>query len=366
MMRKLLFIVLTLLALGVAPAPAGAQAAPVPFNFIGISPQSTADKADYRLMELAEIDNVRLPLIWHQVQPGVPLVNESDWSGFDRAVRLASEHELRIFPFVWGSPDWVAAHPSSEPVESAWQRWAWTSFLREAVGRYGPEGEFWEENPDLIRQPIRRWEIWNEQNIVTFAHRPDPERFARLIRLTGRVVHRADPGAKVIVGGLFGRPLQVPPNVASGDFLTRFYRARPLKRSFDGIALHPYVADVGAMRSQIINLRRIMRNHGDAGTPLYVTEMGWGSDSFESRWERGLYGQARELDRAFSMLVRHRQRWRIGGAWWFSWMDEESSCQFCDSAGLLTTGREAKPSWYRFNAWTGGDPDTVPRGAFAE
>lgn len=363
MTRKLLLICTALVALAM---PASAGAVQAPWNFIGIAPQNSAEEVDYRLMELAEIDNVRLPLVWAQVQPGVPLVIEPDWSGFDRAVRLAAEHELRVFPFLWGSPDWVAAHLSSEPVESVWQRRAWAAFLREAVGRYGPGGEFWEENPELIRQPIRRWEIWNEQNIVTFAHRPNPERFAHLIRLTGRVLHQADPGAKVIVGGLFGRPLQIPPNVASGDYLARFYRAQPLKRFFDGIALHPYVADAGAMRSQILNLRRIMRINGDGETPLYVTEMGWGSDSFESRWERGLDGQARELDRAFSMLVRQRKRWRIGGVWWFSWSDEGGTCQFCDSAGLLTSEREAKPSWYRFNAWTGGDPGTVPRAVFAE
>ena len=83
--------------------------------------------------------------------------------------------------------------------------------------------------------------------------------------------------------------------------------------------------------------------------------MGWGSDGFESRWERGPRGQARELDRSFAMLVGNRRRWRIGGVWWFSWADTAGSCQFCDSAGLLTGGREAKPAWYRFNAWTGGD-----------
>ena len=37
------------------------------------------------------------------------------------------------------------------------------------------------------------------------------------------------------------------------------------------------------------------------------------------------------------------------------------ACQFCDSAGLLNENREAKPSWYRFNAWTHGDAETVPR-----
>jgi hypothetical protein len=180
------------------------------------------------------------------------------------------------------------------------------------------------------------------------------------------VLHEVDPGSKVIVGGLFGRPLQIPPNTPSGDFLSRLYRARGVKRYFDGVALHPYVADAGAMRAQIVNLRRVMALHNDAQTPLYMTELGWGSDSFESRWERGLRGQARELNQAMTMLIRNRASWRIGGVWWFSWVDMNGSCQFCDSAGLLTAKREAKPAWYLFNGWTGGDPNTVPRASFAD
>jgi hypothetical protein len=127
------------------------------------------------------------------------------------------------------------------------------------------------------------------------------------------------------------------------------------------VALHPYVADAGTMFGQIEDLRRVMKRVGDAATPLYMTELGWGSDGFESRWERGPRGQARELDRAFAMLTENRNRWRIGGVWWFSWADAAGSCQFCDSAGLLTVDREAKPAWYRFNSWTGGDARVVPR-----
>ena len=119
------------------------------------------------------------------------------------------------------------------------------------VERYGPDGTFWEDHPDLPFLPIHRWEIWNEENIVNFANEPDPEKFATLIRISGRVLHRADPDAKVIIGGFFGRPLQVPPNVASGDYLARFYRARNVKRFFDGVALHPYVADTRAMGTQL-------------------------------------------------------------------------------------------------------------------
>ena len=139
-----------------------------------------------------------------------------------------------------------------------------------------------------------------------------------------------------------------------------------MKRHFDGVALHPYVADARAMLPQIRNLRRIMRKHNDGATPFYVTELGWGSDSFQTRWERGPQGQARELDQAFSLLTRNRRAWRIAGVWWFSWADAKDACQFCDSAGLLTEQREAKPAWYRFNAWTGGDAETVPRASFGD
>lgn len=363
-MRRLLLLATAAALLALCPASAGAYA--VPQGFIGISPQNPANEADYRLMARAEIKSVRLPMGWGSIQGDNPAFTEADWSGFDHAVRLAAEHEISVFPFLCGAPDWVSTDPRAEPVETAWQRWAWSTFLRAAVERYGPQGSFWEEHPELPFLPIRRWEIWNEENIVTFSQRPDPVRFAKLIRLSGRVLHAADLGAKVIVGGLFGRPLQIPPNVGSGDFLSGLYRARRVKRHFDGVALHPYVADAGAMRGQIENLRRIMRVHNDAATPLYVTELGWGSDSFESRWERGLYGQARQLDRAFAMLAAERRRWRVGGVWWFSWTDERGFCQFCDSAGLLTSAREAKPAWYRFNLWTGGDAEAVPRASFLD
>jgi hypothetical protein len=342
-----------------------AAAAWVPPGFIGISPQNSSNQADYSLMEEAGVRSIRLPLYWSQVEPAASPSSTPNWDPFDRDLELAARHGMRVLPFVWGTPSWLGAELRSEPVEAGRQRRAWASFLRRAVHRYGPGGTFWWSNPEVPYLPIRRWEIWNEQNIITFG-RADPERFAALIRISGRVIHRADPGAEVLIGGLFGRPLQIPPNVASGAFLSRLYRARRVKQYFDGVALHPYVARAQAMAAQIRNLRRVMRNHNDAATPIYVTELGWGSDSFESRWERGPQGQARELDLALSMLARHRRSWRIGGVWWFSWLDAKGACQFCDSAGLLNENREAKPSWYVFNAWTGGNAFGVPEASFGD
>jgi hypothetical protein len=360
MARKLpLLVAIALLAL----TPAVAQAY-LPAGFIGVSPQSAANGKDFELMSEAGVDSVRLPLYWSGIEARDPEFAEPDWSSFDREVELAAESNIRVMPFVLSTPGWVAPETIDLPVHSAYQRRAWTSFLREAVERYGPWGDFWSEHTKLPFLPIHRWEIWNEENLVTFAAHPSPVDYATLLRLSGRVLHGVDADSQVIVGGLFGRPLQVPPNVASGDFLSRLYRARNVKRYFDGVALHPYVAEAKAMGVQLENLRRIMRVHHDTTTPLYVTELGWGSQSGPTRWERGLGGQANQLSKAFSLLSANRLRWRVDGVWWFTWTDEGGSCQFCHSAGLLTEDREAKPSWYRFNAWTGGDADTVPRARF--
>jgi hypothetical protein len=362
-MSRRLILILALVVSALAPASARAY---LPEGFIGVSPQNPAGVKDFQLMREAGIENVRFPMYWPGIQPKVPLGVQADWKGFDTEVELAAEEGIQVLPFVYGSPDWAAGRWNVFPVRTAWQRWGWTRFLAEAERRFGPGGRFWEEHEELPYLPIRKWEIWNEENIVTFAADPDPVAYARLLRISGRTLHRLDPGSKVILGGLFGRPLQIPPNVASGDFLQRVYRSRGMKRYFDGVGLHPYVADAAAMGAQLHNLRRIMRIHRDNRTPIYLTELGWGSQSGPTRWQRGLWGQAAQLSKAFEMLSRRRLAWGVAGVWWFTWTDEGGGCSFCRSAGLLTANREAKPAWYRFNTWTGGDPDTVPRARYGE
>jgi hypothetical protein len=356
MARRLGIVMVVLAALLGLPAAAAAY---LPPGFLGISPQNPLGHKDFELMREADVDNVRLPMFWLGIETKSPLAAKPDWSGFDKEVELAAEARVRITPFVWGSPEWVAPEALDLPVKTNFQRWAWGEFLREAALRYGPEGEFWKDHTKLDYLPITHWEIWNEENIVSFAAEPDPVEYAKLIRVAGRSLHRAAPGSQVLVGGLFGRPLQIPPNVASGDFLERLYRAGNVKPYFDGVALHPYVARAEAMGGQLNNLRRIMAQNGDAATPMYITELGWGSASGPTRWQRGPRGQADQLSQALEMISRNRVRWKVAGVWWFTWTDEGGTCVFCGSAGLLTRHYEAKPSWYRFIEWSGGNPEAV-------
>ena len=357
MARKLVLLI-TICAAALAPASARAD---IPPGFIGMSPQSVGKASDLELMREAGISSVRLPLHWAGVQSKSPYLADPNWKGFDREVEVAAEEGIRIMPFVFATPDWAADQPIDLPVSTPLQRWGWATFLREAAERYGAAGEFWDEHPELPYLPVRSWEIWNEQNIVSFASEQNPAKYARLLRISGRVLHRTDRAAQVIVGGFFGKPLQIPPNIASGDYLARIYRAGNVKPFFDGVGLHPYVPRARGMAVQMRTLRRVMRANGDAATPIYVTELGWGSSDGPTRWERGLQGQASELSRAFEMLSANRLPWRVRGVWWFTWTDEGGSCSFCRSAGLLTADREAKPAWYRFNEWTGGDAGALTR-----
>jgi hypothetical protein len=357
-MLRRVAVVVVLAVLAVAPASAHAY---LPPGFVGISPQNASNAKDFDLMAEAGIDSVRLQLYWGAIQPEDPSSSKPNWSGFDTEVELAAEAGIRVMPFVWASPAWVAPEVIDLPVRSAFQRRAWSRFLAEAARRYGPLGSFWSQHTKLPFLPIRDWEIWNEENLVTWAREPSPAEYASLIRTAGHTLHRVDAGAQVLVGGFFGTPLQIPPNIGSDTFLRGIYAAGNVKPFFDGVALHPYVADASGMARQLDALRATMNSHGDRRVPLYVTELGWGSRSGPTRWERGLGGQANELTKSFELLSAHRIRWNVRGAWWFTWTDEGGSCQFCGSAGLLTEKREAKPAWYRFVAWTGGDPGIVPR-----
>jgi len=357
MARKLVLLIV-ICAAALAPARAVAD---IPRGFIGISPQSQASASDYRLMSEANISSARVLLSWAGVQSKSPYLADPQWKGFDHEVTIAAREGIRVMPTAFGTPRWAAPEPNVLPVTTPLRRWAWASFLRAAAERYGRDGEFWEEHPDLPYLPIVRWEIWNEQNIVSFDANPSPARFALLLRISGRVLKRTDPGAQVIIGGFFGQPLQIPPNVAIGNYLRRIYEAGNVKPWFDGVGLHPYVATAGEIVGQMRTLRRVMRAHGDAATPIYVTELGWGSAPGPTRWEAGLQGQAEQLDRAMHLISANRVRWKVRGVWWYSWSDEGGTCSFCRSAGLLTAERKAKPAWYRFNEWTGGDASVVPR-----
>jgi hypothetical protein len=174
------------------------------------------------------------------------------------------------------------------------------------------------------------------------------------------VIKRLDPTAKVIVAGLFGKP---SPKGARGmpaaQFLEAIYGIPGMKSYFDGIALHPYAVDTETLEELVEEFHEVtVANHDRV--PLYITEMGWGSQNdFDTvAFEQGIQGQVQELKAAYGYLLTNRAKLDLKGVYWFTWKDIAESCSFCDSVGLFKGGTKfrAKPAWRAFITITHGRP----------
>ena len=99
-----------------------------------------------------------------------------------------------------------------------------------------------------------------------------------------------------------------------------------------------------------------MRNYSDGQTPLWITEIAWGSappDSFGIN--KGPAGQAQFLKRAYKLVLQHRTAWNVQRLFWYHWRDPKNSqaaCSFCASAGLLNFDRTTKPAYNAFRSFT--------------
>jgi hypothetical protein len=327
-----------------APGPARQPSA-----FFGISPQTSLHGDDMSLMRRTGIGSLRFPIYWSYSEPSPGVF---DWQATDELMTSTSRYGFRRLPFIWGTPSWAAPTQLRMPVHSAAQRRAWSKFLRAVVGRYGPDGTFWRLHPELPRRPLRTWQIWNEENDHRFAEASVPD-YARLLRTSAPAIRSVDPGATVLLGGLYATP-RIKPALDATVFLDRLYGHYGIKGSFDAVAVHPYARDPSLMAADITALRRVMRAHGDGGTDLFITEFGWGSQTKAAggdAFEKGLGVQAGYVKRAWAILLANRRRWRLKTAYWFTWQDipaASTRCDFCDSTGLLRLDGRPKGALRRF------------------
>ena len=179
------------------------------------------------------------------------------------------------------------------------------------------------------------------------------------MQISSPAIKRVDPRAKVILSGLFGEPTAGGPRGMDADPVPRHDLPSPgLKNRFDGIALHPYAVDAETLEELVEGLRDVAVENRDPGVPLYITEMGWGSqNNFQQvAFEQGIRGQVEQLEDSYRYLLENRGRLNLKQVYWFSWKDLPDSCNFCDSVGLFRSGPrfKPKPAWRAFVKITRG------------
>lgn len=371
-MRRPIALALLVAALAIALVGLNSQSGSAkptpraPKSFFGIGPQQPVSEQDLEYMKAGGIGSMRMLISWGAVQPTEK--GGYQWAGLDAAVEVASRKGIRLLPFIYGTPRWLNRDERRLPIDNGRQRSNWTRFLKALVGRYGPGGEFWAERAPGVPnyeseaiyrpQPIRDWQIWNEVNFFYFAYPVSVPRYARLINISGPAIKSVDPGANVILSGLFGEPKQRgSKGMKATDFLKRLYRYRGIKSRFDSVALHPYAVYAEDLEEMVEQVHEVtVENHDRPG--FYITELGWGSQNNFSQvaYEQGPRGQVKQLRDSYRYMLENRGRLNLKGAYWFSWKDLKDSCSFCDSVGLFREGTKfkPKPAWHAFVAISRG------------
>jgi hypothetical protein len=357
-----------------------ASASALPARFFGVVPQSVLSLEQFKTLQQGKVQAMRIPIEWGGLQQkkNGPI----DWSGVDTLFERAAQSNIELLPFVSGAPSWAvpvvnvpqgggAKTNARLPAAGASAR-EWSTFLKEAVGRYGPGGAFWTDHPLLPERAVQNWQIWNEPNFKYFVARPNPTEYGKLVKNSAAAIRSVDPTAKVILAGLFSKPAggrrlagkrvanPTSPNWWAAYFLERMYKTNPgIKSSFQGVSLHPYVARYRQLPAEIEEVRKVLTRAKDGSKGLWITELGWSSEAPQGPsnvFAVGQSGQARELKGAFTLLKGDQAKFRIQHVYWFSVDDAVDTCNFCNGSGLFKKGFVPKKSWTEFVKFTGGTP----------
>src|SRR4051795_13731720 len=113
------------------------------------APAATQD-AQFALMRKTGVRSVRSVFSWAAVRPAAG--QPPNFADTDALVARAARNDVEILPIVMYAPGWARLTPDnagSPPRDDA----DYPVFLDALVGRYGPNGSFWPEHPDVPKRP---------------------------------------------------------------------------------------------------------------------------------------------------------------------------------------------------------------------
>jgi len=298
--------------------PASAEAR-VPYGFYGVvydrgvaEAPAAAQDSQWGTMAASGVESVRTVFSWARAQPEAG--QAPSFAETDAVVGRAAARRIALLPIVIYAPVWARAEqgntasPPREPGD-------YVAYLRALIGRYGPQGSFWAERPELPKRPLRTWQVWNEPQLRFQWSDPDWERgYGALLRAAYPAVKQADPGAKVVLAAMTN---------AAWDALDSLYRDGDIKGRFDVATLHPYTGSAARVLEVVRRVRAVLARRGDGRRAVWITELAWPASRGRARAPEGLEGivttdrgMATRLTRAYRLLAKRKAVSRV---YWYTW-----------------------------------------------
>ena len=160
-----------------------------------------AATGDYGEMADADVGFVRTGFVF--TRPVRPRRRDPvyDWTNFDAIVTGAAEQGIDVLPVLRRHPRQTHERGCDPARLPGGDRRLDGLPDRRSSRRYGPDGDFWTENPLLPKHPIEDWQVWNEPNSFNNWAEPDPKR----VREAAVALGEGDPRRRP------GRPTSSPP-----------------------------------------------------------------------------------------------------------------------------------------------------------
>ena len=327
-LARIALVLFVLLGLAL-PAGAGAARKP-PKGFYGVAysppgapmPYATAAQ-DFALMKRAGVESARVDFPWFVIEPARGVYR---FDLLDPMVAQAAANGIRLLPVLSTTPKWASPRPNG----ADFGHWApadlslYGNYASALIGRYGPAGSFWAENPTLPRVPIRTWQLWNEPSASYFWATPNyRSSYPALVRVAYDAIKAADPGSTVVLAGLASfRRANGRVDTSWAD-LAAFYR-NGLRGHYDVLAVHPFSANLARIIKTVRLSRRVLKRNREGRKPIWVTELSWSSPPRQvpNRQRVGIEVSPRRqralLTQAYKRFRRDRSL-RVTAAYWYEW-----------------------------------------------
>lgn len=238
---------------------------------------------------------------WLNIEPAQ---DQWDFSRLDAFVAKAQAHGVNdIMLTLGGTPKWAAKQ--QKRTDAAWlgpgsasppKRWSdWQEFVSKVAQRY--QGR------------IDSYEIWNEPNSVTYWSGTE-QQWAQLTAIARTAIAKADPKAKIVIGGFATRPVRTLARIPA--FLDAIGSRQ---RATQVLSLHwypdPAQIDMG-LKPILTSIDRAARRVQLSVSQTWVTEVNVRGGSALS--DATQQAAVRRLERTLASAGIDRY-------WWYAWTD---------------------------------------------
>jgi hypothetical protein len=212
-------------------------------------------RRDLEVVKTNGLSVLRVAFGWDSIEPKK---GQFDWSFWDEFVQMATgEFGIRLIPYICYTPKWAASvadedswrQPPRDPTDFG-------NFMQQIVTRY--------------KGRINSWELWNEPDNPHY-WLGSLEEFTALVSAGAAGVQKADPSAKIVLGGM----------AWNLQFLEGVITNRPLAGQIDIINLHNYYetwsTDPIERLPEYTGFARDILTAKDLRLPLWLAELGYSS-----------------------------------------------------------------------------------------